>query len=104
MKIKLTILSFVLAMAAPAAFAADAGALYSKSCASCHGADGKGQTKMGKQTKALDYTSADGQKWSDSAGIDAILNGKGKMKGFASKGITKEDAAALVKKIRGFRG
>src|SRR6476620_2719122 len=36
--------------------AADAKATYDKQCAKCHGPDGKGQTKMGKQAGAKDYT------------------------------------------------
>ncbi|MHC1768277.1 MAG: cytochrome c [Verrucomicrobiia bacterium] len=36
--------------------AADAKAIYTKECAKCHGADGKGATKMGKKLGAKDYT------------------------------------------------
>ena len=39
-------------------WAADAKALYEKDCAKCHGADGKGDTKMGKTLGAKDYTDA----------------------------------------------
>jgi mono/diheme cytochrome c family protein len=104
MKIPFTILcASALLLAVPAAFADGAGALYAKHCASCHGKDGKGQTKMGKQTKAADYTSPAGQAWSDSEGVKVILNGKDKMKGFASKGVTEADAKALVSYIRNFK-
>jgi mono/diheme cytochrome c family protein len=103
MKLTLSILSAALLVSIPAAFADDAGALYKKHCASCHGADGKGQTKMGKQSGAADYTSAKGQAWSDSEGVNVILNGKKKMKGFSSKGITDADAKALVSFIRKFK-
>lgn len=36
--------------------AADAKAIYTKECLKCHGADGKGATKMGKKLGARDYT------------------------------------------------
>jgi mono/diheme cytochrome c family protein len=36
--------------------AADGAAIYTKECAKCHGADGKGDTKMGKKLKIKDLT------------------------------------------------
>lgn len=93
-------------IAAPAALG-DAAEVYSKNCASCHGADGKGQTKMGKKSGARDYTTAEGQKWTDAEGVKAILegvtkDGKKKMKGFTGK-VTEAEAKDLVKYIRGFK-
>ena len=45
------------APAAPAAASADnAQAQYAKFCTICHGADGRGDTKLGKANKARDYT------------------------------------------------
>ena len=38
--------------------AADTAALYEKHCLKCHGADGKGETKMGKKVGAKDLTDA----------------------------------------------
>jgi cytochrome c5 len=38
--------------------AADGKAVYSDSCAKCHGDDGKGATKMGQKLGARDYTDA----------------------------------------------
>lgn len=42
--------------------AADAKENWDKHCAKCHGADGKGQTTMGKKLKVKDYTKAEEQK------------------------------------------
>lgn len=82
---------------------ADAAALYAKNCASCHGKDGKGQTAMGKKSKAKDYTTAEGQDWTDAEGVKAILEGMGKMKGYKEKGITEADAKELVAYVRKFK-
>lgn len=82
---------------------AAAAALYAKNCASCHGKDGKGQTTMGKKSKVKDYTTAEGQKWSDADGVKAILEGSGKMKGYKEKGITEADAKELAAYIRKFK-
>src|SRR5438094_133509 len=46
----------ILALSAAPALAGDAKAIYEKDCAKCHGADGKGDTKMGKKLGAKDYT------------------------------------------------
>jgi len=103
MKKRITILSVALLLASPAAFG-DAAALYAKNCKSCHGADGKGQTTMGKKSKVKDYTTAEGQKWTDAEGVKAILEGAGKMKAYKEKGITEADAKELVAYIRKFKG
>jgi mono/diheme cytochrome c family protein len=39
-------------------YGADGKALYDTHCAKCHGADGKGATKMGQKLGARDYTDA----------------------------------------------
>ena len=48
----------ILAVSALSSWAADGKAAYDKDCAKCHGADGKGETKMGKKLGAKDYTDA----------------------------------------------
>ena len=106
MKTKLTVLPALLLLASPAAFG-DAAAIYNKSCASCHGKDGTGATKMGKKAGAKDYTTAEGQKWTDAEGVKAILEGvkdgdKTKMKGFTGK-VTEAEAKELVAYIRAFK-
>lgn len=106
MKFHITLLSAAMLIVAPAAFG-DGAATYDKSCASCHGKDGKGDTKMGKKAGAKDYTTAEGQKWSDDEGVKAILEGvkdgdKQKMKGFTGK-VTEAEAKELVAYIRKFK-
>lgn len=106
MKNRIALVSVVLALAAPAVYA-DGEALYAKSCASCHGKDGTGNTKMGKKAGAKDYTTAEGQKWSDAEGVKAILegvkeDGKSKMKAFSGK-VTEAEAKELVAYIRKFK-
>jgi len=106
MKSRFIILSAALLLASPAAFG-DAAAIYAKSCASCHGKDGAGKTTMGKKKGAKDYTTAEGQKWSDEEGVKAILEGvkdggKEKMKGDPGK-VTEADAKELVAYIRKFK-
>ncbi len=93
---------------AVSAMAADAKENWTKHCAKCHGADGKGQTAMGKKLGAKDYTDAKVQ-----AGLkDEELfkatkegvkdkDGKVKMKGFAE--LSDDEIKALVKHIREFK-
>ena len=65
-----------MAVSALSARAADAKANYEKDCAKCHGADGKGETKMGKKMGAKDYTDAKVQdELKDEAAIKAIKEG-----------------------------
>jgi len=107
MKIKLSLLSFALLLASPLAFG-DAAELYSKNCASCHGKDGKGETKMGKKAGARDYTDAKVQaSFSDAEALKAIKDGvnkdgKEKMKAFSAK-VTDAEAKELVAYIRAFK-
>ena len=50
-------LTFSLLISAPLAIrAADAKANWNNNCAQCHGAAGKGDTKMGKMLNAMDLT------------------------------------------------
>jgi len=66
----------VVAMAAWSARGEDAKALYEQSCTKCHGADGKGQTKMGQKLGCKDYTDAKVQgDLTDAAATKAIKDG-----------------------------
>lgn len=68
-------------------------------CAMCHGADGKGQTAMGKTMNIRDLGSTDVQAQSDADLTNIVTNGKGKMPKYDGK-LTKDQIADVVKFIR----
>ncbi len=80
----LAMLAAGLALSTPAA-ADDAAATYKAKCAMCHGADGKGDTPVGKKMGIRDLTSADVQKASDEELITITTKGKNKMPGYENK-------------------
>lgn len=108
MKTKFVILAGILAAGVPAAIAADAKTNWSDHCAKCHGAAGKGDTKLGKKLGLKDYSDAKVQaELKDEAIIDATLNGvkvdgKEKMKGYSDK-LSADDAKAMLELIRSFK-
>ena len=77
---------------------ADSGkALYEKSCAGCHGADGKGNPKMAKIPgfdKGLNIVGDETKKKSDEALLKIIADGAGKMP--ASKLTKAEQKQTLI--------
>ncbi|MDX2030367.1 MAG: c-type cytochrome [Blastocatellia bacterium] len=78
--------------------AGGAGELYTKHCAKCHGADGKGI----KSLQPPDLTDAKWQASHTDKQITAALNtGKGVMPGYKST-LTPAQIAGLVKHVRGF--
>ena len=99
----LTVLTLCILIAAPSAFAggsgSDGAAIYKAKCAMCHGADGAGQTPMGKNMKLRDLRSADVQKQTDAELVKWIADGKGKMPAYKGK-LTPPDIDALVAFIR----
>lgn len=102
---KIAIASLALAFAGGVSYAATAEENWENSCASCHGADGKAQTKQGKKLKIRDYTDAAVQaELKDDAMLKAILegvteNGKERMKGFKDE-IPEAEAKDLVAFVR----
>jgi len=79
---------------------ADGGAdTFKAKCAMCHGADGKGDTAMGKNLKLRDLGSADVQAQSDADLTNIVTNGKGKMPKYDGK-LNKDQIADVVKFIR----
>ena len=88
--------------------AADAKENWEKNCTKCHGADGKGKTKMGEKLAMKDYTDAKVQEaLKDDAMTKAIKEGvkdgeKTKMKGFGEV-LSDDEIKALVKYVRDFK-
>ena len=105
---KIAVASLALALTAGAAQAATATDNWDNLCASCHGADGKAQTKMGKKFKIRDYTNAKVQaELKDDAMIKAtadgvIVDGKEKMKGYKAE-LSADEIKDLVAHIRKFK-
>ena len=96
-------LLFLIAGLPPRAQAADTGPdLYKAKCAMCHGADGSGNTPMGKRLQLRDLGSADVQKQSDSELTAIIDKGKGKMPSFGGK-LSQPQINDLVKYIRSLK-
>ena len=77
-------------------------ALYKTKCAACHGADGKGETSIGKANKLRDFGSADVQQQSDADLTGIITNGKGKMPAYG-KSLKPEQVKDLVSYIRSLK-
>ena len=88
--------------------AADGKETYDKSCAACHGKDGKGGTPAGKKLGVKDYTDAKVQaEMKDEEMIKTIKEGikegdKTKMKAFGDK-LTDEEIKQLIAYIRSFK-
>jgi cytochrome c551/c552 len=81
--------------------AADGKALYEQHCAKCHGADGKGNTKMGQKVGAKDYSVA--KTWeglTDATALKAVKEGvkdkEGKVVMKANEELSDADAKAAV--------
>ncbi len=101
MKTKLSALLLVAALVSAGTAHATA-ALWGK-CASCHGANGKGNPGMvkglGVSAEALDMTKASTKGKSDAALITITTNGQGKMPGYKGK-MSDADIAAVVKYLK----
>jgi mono/diheme cytochrome c family protein len=107
---KIIMLAAVLGFtAAISASAADAKENWDNLCAKCHGADGKGQTKIGQKLGVKDFTDAKVQAdLKDDAATKAIKEGlknddgsKTLMKPFDT--LTDDEIKALVAYVRGLK-
>lgn len=74
--------------------------IYKAKCASCHGADGSGQTTIGKSMKLRDLRSPEVQKLTDAELLKIIADGKAKMPGYKTK-LSVADLSSLVAYVRG---
>jgi mono/diheme cytochrome c family protein len=102
----ITVITISLLIAAPlSGRAADAKSNWANNCAQCHGASGKGDTKMGKMLNAMDLTDSKKQSaFTDAQAAAAIKdgikqNGKTAMKAFGGK-LSDEEIKALVAYVR----
>ncbi len=105
---KKAILTFAVVLGAALSIqAADVEANWNKHCASCHGKDGSGDTRMGKKSGAKDYR--DPKVQASVKPDEALKNikdgmkedGKEKMKPFADK-LSDDEIKALIAYIKKF--
>ncbi len=107
MKKYLIVCLSIIAASAISSRAADAKEIYDKDCAKCHGAEGKGDTKMGQKLNAKDFTDAKVQaELKDDVAAKSIKegvkeDGKTKMKAFPD--LTDDEIKALVAYVRKFK-
>jgi len=105
---KIISLSFGFLLAGAISQAAPASENWENLCQKCHGADGKGDTKIGKKLQLKDYTDAAVQaKMTDADIVKTITegikdNGKEKMKSFQET-LTKDEINDLVGYVRKFK-
>jgi len=109
MKAHLTIISITATcLLAGITHAADLKENWEKNCQKCHGPDGKGNTKMGRQSGVKDYTDPKVQEeMKDDSSIKTIKEGivekgKKKMDPYAEK-FTDEEIKALIAHMRSFK-
>lgn len=92
-------IGLVLFFCLPASAQETGESLFKSKCAMCHGADGAGQTAMGKALKIPDLHSEVVQKRSDAELSEIISKGKNKMPAYDTK-LNKEQITKLIGCIR----
>jgi cytochrome c6 len=97
-RILLPVLAFSM-LSATWSFAENGADTFKGKCAMCHGADGKGNTPMGKHFGMKDLGSAEVQKQSDAELAAIISKGKPPMPAYASQ-LSKAQIEGVVKFIR----
>ena len=74
--------------------------LYAQNCARCHGANGRGETELGRSFDVPNIAGADWQKKHSDAKISRkIIKGGGGMPAFAKK-LSSKEIAAVVSYVR----
>lgn len=87
--------------------AAVVGDLYKTNCARCHGADGRGDTPLGQQYEAPNFTDPDWWRQHTNSTrrgkmLSLVASGKGDMPAFEKK-LTRSQIELLVDYVRRFR-
>jgi len=82
---------------------ADGAKTFKAKCVTCHGADGSGQTPIGKSMKLRDLRSAEVQKQTDIELTKIISGGKGKMPAYG-KQLSTKDVEEIIVHIRTLKG
>ncbi|MEY2411811.1 MAG: cytochrome c6 [Acidobacteriaceae bacterium] len=96
-----TLIAFsILSLPLAAHAADDAATLFKAKCSLCHGADGSGNTSVGKKMSAPDLRTADVQKQSDKQLAEYIANGKGKKMPPFKNSLKEDQIEQLVAYIR----
>ena len=104
----ITLTLALLVAAAMSLSAAEVKANWDKHCQKCHGADGKGNTKMGKQSGVKDYTDPKVQaEMKDDKAVKIIKEGivekgKKKMDPYGDK-LSDDEIKALIAHMRAFK-
>ena len=108
-EIKFIVAGALIAAGAAFALAAPVAENWENHCQKCHGADGKGQTKVGKKLGVLDYTkAADQAKFTDAEAVKATTEGakdkagKERMKGYKDE-LSAKEIQELVAYVRKFK-
>lgn len=82
---------------------ASAKALFARNCATCHGADGRGETLAGKISGVPNMTD---RKWQESISekrmVMSVRNGRGSMPSFDEK-LSQNEINLLVAHVRNFK-
>ena len=87
--------------------AADVKENWDKHCTKCHGADGKGETKLGKKSEVKDMTDAkwQGELKNDKAfkSVKEGIKDGDKVRMKPAEGLTDDEIKALVDHVRTFK-